>query len=114
MLTDPGFALVSADRAAAPLAPSGLLDGVPEAVAEQARWWERHIVEILTGLPPEHEPGAVPKPEYDPGSVSGSPVVLGKFWSDIPALRLSRGRYRREISRWLSLGRCARSTPRRR
>ena len=72
MLTDPGFALVSADRAAAPLAPSGLLDGVPEAVAEQARWWERHIVEILTGLPPEHEPGAVAKPEYDPGSVSGS------------------------------------------
>jgi putative transposase len=70
VVTDPGFALVSADRAAAPLAPSGLLDGVPEAVAEQARWWERHIVEILTGLPPEHEPGAVPKPEYDPGSVS--------------------------------------------
>jgi hypothetical protein len=54
----PGFAVVAADRDVAPLPPSGLLDGVPEAVAEQARWWERHIVEILTGRPPEHEPTA--------------------------------------------------------
>jgi hypothetical protein len=47
-----------------------LLDGVPEPVAEQARWWERHIVEILTGLPPEHEPTATPKSKYDPAGVS--------------------------------------------
>jgi putative transposase len=65
----PGFA-VAADRDVAPLPPSGLLDGVPEAVAEQARWWERHIVEILTGRPPEHEPTAPVKPEYDPSRVS--------------------------------------------
>jgi hypothetical protein len=47
-----------------------LLDGVPEPVAEQARWWERHIVEILTGLSPEHEPTATPKSKYDPARVS--------------------------------------------
>jgi putative transposase len=70
VLSDPGFALVSSGRDAAPLPPSGLLDGVPEAVAEQARWWERHIVEILTGRPPEHEPTATAKPEYDPSRVS--------------------------------------------
>src|ERR1022692_4249459 len=52
VLSSPGFALLSPGSPAAPLAPSGLLDGVTEAVAEQARWWERHIVEILTGLPP--------------------------------------------------------------
>jgi|SRR5690606_16681244 len=41
--------LASSGRDAAPLPPSGLLDGVPDAVAEQARWWERHIVEIDPG-----------------------------------------------------------------
>jgi transposase InsO family protein len=70
VLSDPGFALASGGRDTAPLPPSGLLDGVPEAVAEQARWWERHIVEILTGLPPEHEPTATVRPEYDPSRVS--------------------------------------------
>jgi hypothetical protein len=79
ILNSPGFALVSPGRPAAPLAPSGLLDGVPEAVAEQACWWERYIVEILTGLPPEHEPGAAPRPEYDPGRVSLRQRELAKL-----------------------------------
>jgi putative transposase len=55
LLGDPSFELVSSARKTAPLPPSGLLGGVPEPVAEHARWWERHIVEVLTGLPPEHE-----------------------------------------------------------
>jgi hypothetical protein len=70
VLSDPGFALASSVRAPAPLPPSGLLDGIPEAEAEQARWWERHIVEILTGLPPGHDPAATARPEYDPERVS--------------------------------------------
>jgi putative transposase len=70
VLASPGFALVSSARDPAPLPPSGLLDGIPEAEAEQARWWERHIVEVITGLPPEHAPGAAPKAEYDPSRVS--------------------------------------------
>ncbi len=70
VLSDPTFALAPGGRDTAPLPPSGLLDGVPETVAEQARWWERHIVEILTGLPPEHEPMATVRPEYDPRRVS--------------------------------------------
>ena len=36
-----------------------------EAV-DQARWWERHIVEVITGVPPEAGQGAGPRPEYDP------------------------------------------------
>lgn len=70
LLASPGFALVSSTRVPAPLPPSGLLDGIPEAEAERAQWWERHIVEVLTGLPPEHALGAAPKAEYDPGQVS--------------------------------------------
>ena len=68
LLASPGFALASSAGASAPLPPSGLLDGIPEA--ERARWWERHIMEILTGLPPGHDPGTAPKPEYDPDRVS--------------------------------------------
>ncbi|WP_435792392.1 integrase [Actinacidiphila glaucinigra] len=52
------------DRAA--LGSAALLDHLPEPVAERARWWQRHLVELLTGLPPEAPAGARPRPEYDP------------------------------------------------
>ncbi|MFC5185454.1 Mu transposase C-terminal domain-containing protein [Actinomadura harenae] len=41
------------------------LAGVPEGAAAQARFWEQHVVEVETGLPPGAEAGAVPRPEYD-------------------------------------------------
>jgi hypothetical protein len=53
-----------------PVPPSTPLDGMPEAVAAQALWWERHIVEVLRGVPPQSPPGTRPKPEYDPALVS--------------------------------------------
>jgi hypothetical protein len=53
-----------------PLPSASPLDGLPEAVVAEALWWERHIVEVLRGLPPGAPPGAVPRPEYDPGLVS--------------------------------------------
>jgi transposase InsO family protein len=59
----PGFAVVTGRRPA-PLPPQGLLAGLPEEVAETARWWERHIVEVVTGLPVEGGPGAVVRPEH--------------------------------------------------
>lgn len=49
----------------APLPPLGLLAAAPPAVAEQARWWERHVVEVETGLSPDAEPDARPRPGYD-------------------------------------------------
>ena len=57
-------------RLPGPLPPVSLLDGLPEAAIAEALWWERHIVEVLRGLPPDAPPGAVPRPEYDPGLVS--------------------------------------------
>ncbi|MEV6360339.1 Mu transposase C-terminal domain-containing protein [Nocardia asteroides] len=45
--------------------PLRSLDGLPAEVIEAARWWERHIVEVLTGLPPDPDFGQRPKPEYD-------------------------------------------------
>ncbi|MEU8250638.1 Mu transposase C-terminal domain-containing protein [Nonomuraea sp. NPDC048916] len=53
-----------------PVPPSTPLDGLPETAAAEALWWERHIVEVLRGLPPQAPPGTRPKPEYDPASVS--------------------------------------------
>jgi transposase InsO family protein len=44
----------------------GLLDSLPEEVLAAARDWERHVVEMDTGLAPGAEPGTTPRPEYDP------------------------------------------------
>ena len=33
---------------------------------ETARWWERHLIEVITGVPPDSPPGTRPRPDYDP------------------------------------------------
>jgi putative transposase len=66
LLADPGFGLVAARPRRAALTSSALLDGVSPEVVRQALWWERHLVEVITGLPPECERGTVARPEYDP------------------------------------------------
>jgi hypothetical protein len=65
LMASPGFLVV--DGAPMPqVEPFGLLDGLPEEVLAEAREWERHLVEVETGLPPDAGPGMVPRPEYDP------------------------------------------------
>ena len=44
----------------------GLLESLPEAVVEAVREWERHLVEVDTGVVPGSPAGARPRPEYDP------------------------------------------------
>jgi hypothetical protein len=78
MVTDVGSAeLAAADDfevvdapSRSPVPSSTRLDGLPEAVVAEALWWERHIVEVLRGVPPQAPPGTSPKPEYDPIRVS--------------------------------------------
>jgi hypothetical protein len=64
LLADPSFELVTAHRRLPP-AVSGL-EHLPDEVRASAEWWERHIVEVLTGVPPDALPGTAPQPEYDP------------------------------------------------
>ena len=50
LLTDSSFAVL-APRTPAPLPARGVLDGLPAEVARRAQWWERHVTEVLTGVP---------------------------------------------------------------
>lgn len=63
----PDFAVVGAGPRAR-LAPTGLLEALPEKAAAAAREWERHLAEVETGLPPGAEPGTAPRPEFDPSA----------------------------------------------
>lgn len=49
-----------------PRSSSALALTASEEVLERARWWERHIVEVITGLPPGTADQATPRPEFDP------------------------------------------------
>jgi hypothetical protein len=50
--------------------PVGLLDGLPAKVLEDARAWERRIVEVETGLPPHASAGVEPRPGFDPATTT--------------------------------------------
>lgn len=63
LLADPALELVSGLRP--PLCSEEMLAGIPEAAVEKALWWERHIIEVLTGRPPGSPPGTRPRPQFD-------------------------------------------------
>ncbi|MFF3642050.1 Mu transposase C-terminal domain-containing protein [Streptomyces sp. NPDC002564] len=65
LMASPGFAVTGTEPPAA-VEPFGLLDSLPESVLAAAREWERHVVEVETGLPPATDPGTRPRREYDP------------------------------------------------
>jgi hypothetical protein len=62
----PGFALLSTDNAVQRLDPTGLLDALPAELVQRARKWERHVVEVETGIPPGAALGSRPREPYDP------------------------------------------------
>ncbi|HXT44554.1 MAG TPA: hypothetical protein VN748_10615 [Pseudonocardiaceae bacterium] len=59
------FAVVDRHELAG-LPPLGTLEGLAPEAVQAARWWERHIVEVLHGRDPESAAGSAPRPEYDP------------------------------------------------
>src|SRR5664279_228549 len=59
------FALVKTTTTPRRVEPFGLLEGLPGEAVAQAREWERHLVEVVTGLPPGAPQDAKPRPQYD-------------------------------------------------
>ncbi|NEC06972.1 Mu transposase C-terminal domain-containing protein [Streptomyces sp. SID7909] len=69
LMASPGFAVTGANPLPE-LEPSGLLGTLPAPVLAAAQEWERHVVEVETGLPSDAAPGSTPRPEYDPATRS--------------------------------------------
>jgi Mu transposase, C-terminal len=65
LMGSPGFAVLDGAPVSG-VEPLGLLDGLPPGAVQAAREWQRHIVEVETGLLPGAGPGAIPRQEYDP------------------------------------------------
>ncbi|MEO3781393.1 Mu transposase C-terminal domain-containing protein [Micromonospora sp. B11E3] len=65
LLASPGFELLSGAPARR-VDPVGLLDVLPAQVLARVRQWQRHVVEVETGLAPDAAVGAVPKECFDP------------------------------------------------
>ncbi|WP_369377833.1 TniB family NTP-binding protein [Streptomyces sp. cg36] len=75
------------------------------AAREQALWWQRHIVEVMTGLPPGAPSDTRPRPEYDPalctlGEREAAKAVellaQGVHGASVRSLRRRRQRYQAE------------------
>jgi hypothetical protein len=64
VLADRSLELVAGIRA--PLTGADVTEVIPAGTLEEARWWEGHILEVLTGRRPEAGPGTAVRPEYDP------------------------------------------------
>ncbi|MCI2421092.1 hypothetical protein MOQ72_26975 [Saccharopolyspora sp. K220] len=63
LMSAPDFAVLGAAALPA-VEPIGL----PADVLAAARDWERHVVEVETGLPPSAAEGTVPRPGFDPAA----------------------------------------------
>jgi hypothetical protein len=68
LLAADDFELIGAAAVTPKVDPVGLLDSLPDHVLVVAREWERHLVEIDTGLPPDAPQDARPRPAYDPAT----------------------------------------------
>jgi putative transposase len=95
LMASPGFAVV--DGAPAPaVEPFGLLDALPDAVIDAARVWERHVVEVQTGLPLDAVVGVGPRPGYDPDTTTvmqRDQVKAEELGVSVRTVQLRRARY---------------------
>lgn len=99
--------------------PTGRIAEFPESAAEQARWWERHILEVLDGLPPDAPAGTVPRPEFDPERNSlaqrerakAAELTAAGHTMTASGIKQRRQRYQRDGLVGLADGRSAKQMP---
>ncbi|WP_406485925.1 hypothetical protein [Streptomyces phaeochromogenes] len=99
--------------------PTARIAEFPKTAAEQARWWERHILEVLDGLLPDAPEGTVPRSEFDPKRTS----LAQREWAKAAELtadghpmtasgiKQRRQRYQRDGLVGLADGRSAKQMP---
>ncbi|MBY6386611.1 DDE-type integrase/transposase/recombinase (plasmid) [Rhodococcus erythropolis] len=118
LVDSPGFAILGQSDAgfgSGGLAGQSLAD-VPANATERARDWERHVVEVQTGLPPGADPGATPRPEYDPArttirqreAAKAAELTAAGFPTSAITVQRMRSRYRSGGVRGLVDGRVTR------
>lgn len=98
LLACPDFELVDHDEPVG-VEPFGLLEGLPADVVDAAREWERHVVEVETGLPPAAEPGAVPRDGFDPALTTVTDrdaVKAAELGVSVRTVQTRRARYARQ------------------
>lgn len=103
LLASDGFAVLSTGPARPLLPAAGVLDGLPEAAVERAAWWQRHLVEMVTGHQGGDPRGPV-RAEYDPAVRSLRQRELAKLAElraageevALSTLRRMRSRFERE------------------
>ena len=69
LMAAPEFAVIDA-APLPPVEPIGLFDALPVEVRDDACAWERHVVEVESGLPPGAAVGTIPRRGYDPASTT--------------------------------------------
>jgi hypothetical protein len=66
----PDFELVGVGSRALVLSSTALSRQLPSEAVDEALWWERHLLEVIHGLPPDASAGARPRAEFDPAVTS--------------------------------------------
>jgi len=70
LFADEDFAVAGRSARRAPLPPTARLAGLDAEIVAKAQWWEGHLAEVVTGLPPQSGPGAMPRPGFDPAETT--------------------------------------------
>jgi hypothetical protein len=98
LLAADDFAIVGAGPALR-LEPAGLLAGLPQKVVEAARAWERHLIEVESGV----VPGSVPRPQYGPArpmlereEAKAAELTAAGTATSVRTVRRMRKRYREQ------------------
>ena len=99
--------------------PTARIAEFPKSAAEQARWWEAHILEVLDGLPPDAPEGTVPRPGFDPKRNSlaqrerakAAELTAAGHVMTASGIKQRRQRYQRDGLVGLADGRSAKQMP---